>query len=599
MTTRLTYGGSYHGLRKRRIYGRSTWGGPERCAFSSSSTSRTFPHLNVPTAHDAHELWLRMQSRPSSLITTLLSGSGSTDNDSVSGHVHRRLQRYTQDWTRNERWSNRGNSQLVVRPQTAEEVARVLEYCDDRRIGVVPQGGNTGLVGGSIPVADEIILSLEHMNRILTSTTNVDDAINDRVLRAEAGCVLQDLQEFAASKMNALVPVDLGAKGTCQIGGNLSTNAGGVYYYRYGSLHANVIGLEVAVPPVSKKDQQQNQILTLGYHPTTVHLKDNTGYDLKHLFIGAEGTLGVITKVALSCPPLPISIQAVWLTAKSLDHVLRIQASAQTRYLNEILAAFEFMDAGILELVQETHAGSSVLNDVIYDGSSNYSVLIETHGSNQEHDQDKLQEFLEFVMDQGLVVNGVMAQSLSQVQEFWKVREVCNPAAAATGRVYKYDVSLAVAEFGPFIQEIKQRLADYGKGKKASKKASTHLKCVNWGHIIGTFHGYKPILSPLATFSDLILAYFYEDGNLHCNVVTPNVFEEDAELLHYIENCIFDAVMKRNGSISAEHGLGQYKNEKLLKIKDPSSLQCMYSIKNVFDPHGILNPGKYLPSTAH
>ena len=547
-----------------------------------------------------------------------------------------KLQKYAQDWTRSPKWSyqwfqhqqkQHHQRQLemeveesspassveivVVRPISSLEVAKILNYCSNKRIGVVPQGGNTGLVGGSVPVSNEIILSLECMNRIITPVVK-DEKIEDddddntgivtnNILRAEAGCILQDLQDFASKNLNALVPVDLGAKGTCQIGGNLSTNAGGVYYYRYGSLHANVIGIEVVIPPpvspdVDRRDDEKhdldddaqyykNQIMSLGYHPSTAHLKDNTGYDLKHLFIGAEGTLGIITKVALVCPPLPSSIQAVWLKVESLENVLHILNAAKNQYLNEILGAFEFMDDGVLKLVQQTHASvaqSSILNDSTTSSSSSpsYCVLIETHGSNEDHDQDKLQQFLTYVMDEGWVVDGVLAQNRSQVQEFWQIREVCNPAAAATGHVYKYDVSLSVTDFDDFISEIKQRLLEYNNNNHgideddidSTSDDGIDLVCVNWGHII--------------------------DGNLHCNVVTPGVFEEDPNIFEYIESCIYDAVLKRHGSISAEHGLGQYKNNKLSRIKDSTTLRSMVALKEMFDPVGILNPNKFLPTNT-
>lgn len=182
------------------------------------------------------------------------------------------LEKYNRDWTN----KYRGQSSCVVRPQSSQEVSSILKYCNSRKIGVVPQGGNTGLVGGSVPIQKEIVLSVEKLGSIQTL-----DPLTG-ILQCESGCILQDLQEYAKT-YNHLVPVDLGAKGTCQIGGNVSTNAGGSYYYRYGSLHANVMGLEVVLA--------NGDILNLGYDPP--HLKDNTGYDLKHLFVGAEGTLGV------------------------------------------------------------------------------------------------------------------------------------------------------------------------------------------------------------------------------------------------------------------------------------------------------------------
>ncbi|KAL3908488.1 MAG: hypothetical protein SGILL_008460, partial [Bacillariaceae sp.] len=418
-----------------------------------SSASARFPHLQQPTAQDAKELLARLNHRPGSVLTSF---NINTATDC--------LDKYNVDWTS----QYRGESSIVVRPQSTDEVVQIVDYCNTRRLGIVPQGGNTGLVGGSVPIAQEIVLSLEKMNQIYT--TPKDDSTN--ILRADAGCILQDLQEFAAVDMDCLVPVDLGAKGTCQIGGNLSTNAGGVYYYRYGSLHANCLGLEVVVP---KGDGGGHaKVLNLSYYPAS-HLKDNTGYDLKQLFIGAEGTLGIVTKVALLCPPRPTSIGAVWLTCESLHNVLQILKLAKTNYLTEILAAFEFMDHDVLDMVEETHRSAVTLPVA----KQSYSVLIETHGSNEEHDQDKLSTFLEAIMDQGFVVDGVVARNLGQVDEFWKIRDICNPAAAASGFVYKYDVSLAAIDFEDFIHEIKTQLESFHRND---------LRCVNWGHIIGKFH---------------------------------------------------------------------------------------------------------------
>jgi len=504
----------------------------------------TFPHLQSPTAQNAHELFVLMDSRPGCLLSTFLDENNASDNSDGF------LEKYNVDWT----GQYRGFASIVVRPQSTEEVSRILRYCNERHIGIVPQGGNTGLVGGSIPISSqEIVLSLEKMN-----TIQEDDDDSGIVLRAGAGCILQDLQDHASQK-KALVPVDLGAKGTCQIGGNVSTNAGGVYYYRYGSLHANVLGLEVVTPT--------GDVLNLGYNPVP-HLKDNTGYDLKHLFIGGEGTLGVVTKVALRCQPLPVSRGAVWLTCTSLEEVVQILTIARTKKLSEILAAFEFMDADVLELVQTSHPSTRFPVDVSSNTASEgqYSVLIETHGSNYDHDMEKLETFLEYVFEEGLVTDGALAQNLGQIEDFWNVREMCNPASAATGFVYKYDVSLAASDFGNFIRDVKAFLEDISQ----ASSLDIDLRCVNWGHII--------------------------DGNLHCNIVSPGVFQRDAELTKLVDEGIVQEVTKRNGSISAEHGLGQYKHKYMPRIKDKPTLETMYSIKNLFDPHGIMNPGKYLPT---
>lgn len=444
------------------------------------------------------------------------------------------LQAHNVDWT----GKYQGHSKILLKPTTTEEVSSILEYCNRHKISVVPQAGNTGLVGGSVPMSNEVILSVKGMNRIESLSDN-------GILQCEAGCILQDLQGYAAAR-NFLVPVDLGAKGSCCIGGNLSTNAGGQYYYRYGSLHANVVGLQVVLADGRVLDNLQ----------TGVNLKDNTGYDLKHLFIGAEGTLGIITKVALHCPQLPKARNAAFLGCNSYDDVQQTLKLAKNM-LGEVLAAFEYMDEEVLNLVS-TEKGIPVQAD----STTNYPycILVETHGSNQEHDMSKMESFLDEAMTQEIVADGVLAQDLTQLAEMWEVRECCNPIVASRGYVYKYDLSLPVAEFDDLVSEIRQRL----------QGPHSNAIVVNWGHVI--------------------------DGNIHLNVTTPGIFEKDTEILNQLEPYIFKAVIRRRGSISAEHGLGQCKNNYLGMCKDDTTLDVMRSIKQLFDPNRIMNPGKYLPT---
>ncbi|VEU45049.1 unnamed protein product [Pseudo-nitzschia multistriata] len=554
--TNNTYSKQIHGnsfrnslARTHNAYGigHNNFHSTSTCRSPENKPSAAFPHLRSPTSEHARELFLLMNSRPGSLLTTLLDCTKESGDANAES-----LEKYNVDWTGH----YRGFSSIVVRPNSTDEVSRILKYCNEHLVGIVPQGGNTGLVGGSIPISSkEIVLSLEKMNTI------EDDGRESNVLRAQAGCILQDLQDHA-NKNGSLVPVDLGAKGTCQIGGNVSTNAGGVYYYRYGSLHANVLGLEVVTPT--------GDVLNLGYSPVS-HLKDNTGYDLKHMFIGSEGTLGVVTKVALRCQPSPVSRGAIWLSCNSLQDVVKVLNIARTERLSEILAAFEFMDGDVLELVRQTHP--SIRFPLLNAGDTDapmqpYSILVETHGSHDQHDREKLESFLECIFEEGLVTDGVVAQNLGQIEDFWKIRELCNPSSAASGYVYKYDVSLKARDFEGFIRDMKLRLGDVSH---ASSSADHHLLCVNWGHII--------------------------DGNLHCNIVSGGKFEKDTGLEKFINECVFQEVMKRNGSISAEHGLGQYKHNYMPQIKDPPTLQAMYDVRSLFDPNGIMNPGKYLPST--
>ena len=441
----------------------------------------------------------------------------------------------------------------------------MLRYCNERRIGVVPQGGNTGLVGGSVPLNNEIIISLEQFDTIHPDPTTNDcssDSPRMDILKCDAGCILQDVQDYAAAR-GQLLPLDLGAKGTCQIGGNVSTNAGGSYYYRYGSLHANVVGLEVVLP--------DGRILDCSYHD--VNLKDNTGYDMKHLFIGAEGTLGVVTKIALKCPPLPKARCAAFLACETFDQVLHVLRVAKMG-LSEILAAFEFLDQRTLEFI----AGHGIPIPLTrYDSQTQhpYCVLVETHGSNEVHDQAKMEDFLQRIMEDGWIIDGILAQNLGQVHDMWRVRESANPSVAAQGYVYKYDISLPIPDFPGFIEEMQHRLSNHFGYHHHHHHHTSHAEAVvnaNWGHVI--------------------------DGNLHFNVVWPGKRDKDTKLLDSIEPFIFESVIRRGGSISAEHGLGQSKNQYLPMIRDRVALDTMRAIKNLFDPHGIMNPGKYLPDVV-
>lgn len=514
------------------------------------STALTETHLNTPNSTDKEELFQLMGRRPGSLLLV-------SDKDEDEGNDRITLEKYNQDWTKH----YQGQSSVVVRPKSTKEVSSLLKYCNQRSIPVVPQAGNTGLVGGSVPIHKEVILSVENLNKI----EGIDPLTG--IIKAQAGCVLQDLHDYAF-RHDHLIPVDLGAKGTCQIGGNVSTNAGGSYYYRYGSLHSNVMGLEVVLPC--------GDILNLGYDPC--HLKDNTGYDLKHLFVGAEGTIGVVTKVAMLCPRQPKSKCAAMLACNSFGDVMESLKLAKT-CLGETLAAFEFMDAEVLNIV--ANINPNVLSPIPSSSDiSNfpYYILIETHGSNEDHDQEKLEHFLESAMivnndsnnNEPVVADGVLAQNLAQIDEMWKLRESCNPSCAASGYVYKYDVSLPIPEFPSFIKQIRDAVIRINATNNNTSSSVPSLSVVNWGHVV--------------------------DGNLHLNIIDLGSFDVDPVLSNTLESLVLEQVMKRGGSISAEHGLGQYKNKHMSKIKDPPTLTKMRAIKELFDPKGILNPGKYLPN---
>ena len=486
--------------------------------FSDTSCADSKTNLRSPTPSDAQAL-ASLLDQGGSILT------GSPDD----------LSKYNVDW----KGEYHGQSQVVVQPKTAREISRIISYCNGERIGVVPQGGNTGLVGGSVPVADEVVVSTERMNVI----HGLD--IDSGILTCDAGCVLQDLHGYAAER-NHLVPLDLGAKGTCQIGGNVATNAGGQYFYRFGSLHANVLGLEAVLA--------DGTILDL----TSTNRKDNTGYDMKHLFIGSEGTLGLIAKINLSCPQLPSSRNAAFLACETFGDVLKTLKLAEEE-LGECLAAFEFMDRAVLRLVQKNHripVTCSGDNEGLYP----FYILVETQGSNEEHDSEKMEFFLEKSMGARQVIDGVLAQDLSQVEAMWAIRENCNPATKAMGHNWKYDISIPVSEYYDIAEEMRERI----------NGVRPDALCVTWGH---------------------------RDANLHVNVTTPGIFEEDEEITAILEPYLFESVVRRKGSISAEHGLGRCKNEYLGTLaKNEVALAKMRMIKGMFDPRGILNPGKVFPT---
>eukprot|EP00899_Mesostigma_viride_P004760 jgi/Mesvir1/14285/Mv09715-RA.1 len=431
----------------------------------------------------------------------------------------------------NEDWMGkyRGYSKLALKPKTTQQVAEVLKYCNQRRLAVVPQGGNTGLVGGSTPVHDEIVLSLSHMNAV--ESLDVDSG----ALVCGAGAILENLDRFAATK-GFMMPLDLGAKGTCQIGGNVSTNAGGVRLLRYGSLHGTVLGLEVVLANGTILDMLSSL------------RKDNTGYDMKQLFIGAEGTLGVVTRVCILCPPRPPAVNVAFLACPSYGAVLQALHAARAG-LGEVLSAFELIDRQSLQLVVKQLG----MRDPLPDAPQPFYVLIETQGSNDAQDKEKLDLFLEKMLEEETVVDGTIAASGQHMQEIWRLRESIAEALQKAGVVYKYDLSLPVGHLYDLVEEMRARLAG-------------SANVVGYGHL--------------------------GDGNLHLNISAPAY---DQQLLARIEPFVYEWTRSQKGSVSAEHGLGLMKANKIHYSKPPDVVRAMKSLKKLFDPNGILNPYKVLP----
>ena len=473
------------------------------------------------------------------------------------------ISHYNKDWTGH----YVGSSSLVLRPRSTQEVSSILKYCNKNLIGVVPQGGNTGLCGGATPMQDEVILSLERMKTI----HGIDKMSG--ILTCDAGVVLENLHSYAKSH-NFLFPLDIGSKGTCQIGGNVSTNAGGQYFFRFGSLHATVMGMEVCLADgrilhlnISDDDDNAKRCGT--------NRKDNTGYDLKHLFIGGEGTLGIITKVAIACPALPISRNAMLLVCNSYENDVLELLQCAKKNLGEILSAVELMDYNTLECVQKHGlvgdcSASQLLKDLLDTPTQEQSsstnsplfILVETQGSHLENDTTTMDSFITQLFDNGTVQNGFVAQDNKQILEMWSIRESCNPCVSAEGCCYKFDVSIPVDEYMDVAYEVENKL------QQEESSVGDVRVCV-WGHLA--------------------------DGNAHINVVTPGRYTKDINLAKRIETIVYGSVVSRKGSISAEHGLGQAKNEYLGQIKEKNTMDIMKQIRSTLDPHGIMNPNKYLP----
>lgn len=433
----------------------------------------------------------------------------------------------------------RGHSKLVLKPRDTAQVSQILAYCNTNNLAVVPQGGNTGLVGGSVPVFDETIISLSLMNRIR------DFNSVSGVLTVDSGVILETADHYLAERQHVF-PLDLGAKGSCQVGGNISTNAGGLRLLRYGSLHGNVLGLEVVLPDGTIL----NDISGLR--------KNNTGYDLKHLFIGAEGTLGIVTGVSLICPPKLRATNVAFLGLPTYEHV-QIAYQQAKLYLGEVLSAFEMMDDHSQAYVQKATQSKRPL-----DTTHPFYCLVETSGSNTMHDSEKLEGFLEHVLSQEIVSDGVVAQDMSQVKTLWGWREgIAEALSKQAACTYKYDLSIPHEDLYQVVHDTEAHLADHG--------------------LIGTTDEF-PVES--------VLGYGHMgDMNIHLNVVARR-YSKDIESC--LEPWIYAWTQQHNGSISAEHGLGLAKKPYVGYSKDTTMLGIMAHIKDLFDPKRIMNPYKFI-----
>ena len=441
---------------------------------------------------------------------------------------------YLADW----RGRYRGAATCVVRPASTAAVAAVVRACAEAAMPIVPQGGNTGLCGAATPAGDghAVVVSLTRLNRV----RQIDTANN--TMTVEAGCVLATLQA-AAAQAGRLFPLSLAAEGSCQIGGNLSTNAGGVQVLRYGNARDLTLGLEVVLASGEIWDGLRGL------------RKDNTGYDLKHLFIGAEGTLGIITAAVLKLFPLPRANATAWLAIASPAAAVRLLADLQARFAST-LTACELVSDVALGLVRQHIPGPHPALS-----ASPWHLLIELSAGGDEGElREALGALLAEALASGTISDAVLAQSGEQARRLWAMRENIGEAQRIDGLSIKHDVSVPISRLPEFVERADQALTEAFPG----------LRIVAFGHI--------------------------GDGNLHYNQSQAAAGLNAAFLAAQptVNRIVHDLVDELGGSISAEHGIGQLKRDELLRYKSPVEIEMMRTIKRVLDPQGLMNPGKVL-----
>jgi FAD/FMN-containing dehydrogenase len=467
-----------------------------------------------------------------SLIDTLRSLMGSqhvlTDGD---------LSAYEQDW----RQRARGKALAVVRPGSAQEVAAVVQACTAAQaageaVSIVPQGGNTGLVVGSTPDASgtQIVLSLQRMNKVRSI-----DAAN-MTMTVDAGCILQNIQT-AASDAGFLFPLSLAAEGSCTIGGNLATNAGGTQVLRYGNARDLCLGLEV----VTAQGQLWDGLNGLR--------KDNTGYDLRHLMIGSEGTLGIITAATLKLFPQPAARLTAWAAVPSLQAAVTLLGMAQQQ-LASGLTGFEVMGQFALSLVAKHFPQQRMP----LENAHPYCVLLENSDfESEQHARERFEALMERAFEADIVTDAVIAENIAQAKALWHLRESIPLAQAQEGLNIKHDISVAVSRIPAFVQHTDTALQQQFPG----------VRLVNFGHL--------------------------GDGNLHYNVQCPEGADGAQFLAKHeaqVNTLVYDSVLAHGGSISAEHGVGSLKRDTLPQYKSAVALQMMRAVKQALDPQGLLNP---------
>ena len=432
-------------------------------------------------------------------------------------------------------WRGRatGEALMVVSPQSTDEVSRVVGACAQAGVSVVPQGGNTGLCGGALPSAGQVLLSMSRMNRV----RHVDP--HDYSITVDAGCVLQDVQS-AAAREDRLFPLSLGAEGTCQIGGNLSTNAGGINVLRYGTARQQVLGLEVVLADGAVWDGLR-----------TVR-KDTAGYDLKQLFLGSEGTLGIITAASLRLWPRPSALTTLLAAVPSPQHAVELLGRLRGAF-GDTVQAFELISGLCMELVERNVPDASVR----LDGVHPWYVLADVETGSRE---SLMEQTMMAELDAGRVIDVVVAKNASESEGFWRMRHSLSEAQNPEGAALKHDISVPTGRIAEFVDEGARRVETMIPG----------ARIVAFGHV--------------------------GDGNLHYDILQPvgadaAAFREAGESL---TEALYDLAVGLGGSFSAEHGVGLFKRLHLERYRGGTEIGLMRTLKAALDPQNTLNPGKVI-----
>ncbi|MYN14608.1 FAD-binding protein [Pusillimonas sp. TS35] len=447
-------------------------------------------------------------------------------------------QSYVTDW----RGRYQGEALAVARPGSTEEVAQLVRWCVAHKVPMVPQGGNTSLCGAATPDGSgaAVVISLTRLDKVRGIDTDNDTMV------VEAGCILQSVQQ-AARDAGRLFPLSLAAEGSCTIGGNLSTNAGGTQVLRYGNARELVLGLEVVTA--------EGDI----WHGLRGLRKDNTGYDLRDLYMGSEGTLGIITAATLKLYPLPVASCTALVALQSVEDGVSVLSAARKGF-GPALTGFELIAGNCLQGVVQCYPQQRLP----FEGESAampwYALLELSDSESAAHARERFEAVLGEVIESGLVADAVIAENIAQSKALWHLRESIPLAEKAFGKSIKHDVSVPVSRIAQFVTETNAAL-------QASFPGVEH---VIFGHL--------------------------GDGNLHYNVAKGTGYDEEAllALQNQVYTLVHDSVHRFGGSISAEHGVGQLKRDLLPRYKDPVELALMRRIKDALDPHGLMNPGKVL-----